>query len=215
MPADLDAGTPAAERFRPANPVVIGLLGGIASGKSAVAQRFAEHGLCAIDADGIGQAVSRDPAVLAEVAAALGPGTVRDGALDRPVLAALVFRDAAARQRLEAILHPRIRAQVLADLAAAKLRGESVLLDVPLLLENGLIEQCDHVVFVRAELTTRLARAAARGWSPEELARREAVQAPLAQKRARARFVVDNDGDLATMRGDVAAVLAALRQPSP
>lgn len=212
MAAEPEAG-PAP--FRPAKPVVIGLLGGVAAGKSTVAASFAAHGLRTIDADAIGRELSRDPEVLREVAASLGPAAVRDGQLDRQALGARVFRDPAARGRLEAILHPRIRARILGDLAAARERGDSVLLDVPLLLENGLIDQCDHVVFLHASQATREARAAARGWTPEELARREAAQAPLATKRARAAFVVDNDGDLATMERDVAALLAQLRRTTP
>jgi dephospho-CoA kinase len=198
--------------FRPAPPLVLGVLGGIAAGKSAVAARFAAHGLCHVDADQIARAVSAEPDVLAAVAAALGPAVVRDGQFDRPALGALVFRDEAARRTLEGILHPRIRAQVLAAVAAAKARGESVLLDVPLLLENGLIEACDAAVFLDASLATRQARAAARGWADGELERREAAQAPLAQKRARARFVIDTNGDLPAMHRGVAAVLDQLRQ---
>lgn len=198
--------------FRPARPVVLGVMGGIAAGKSAVAQAFAAHGLVHLDADAVGRAVSGEPDVVAEVARQLGPAAVRNGQLDRQALGERVFRDPAARQALEAILHPRIRARLLADLAAAKARGDSVLLDVPLLLENGLIDACDDAVFLDVPLATRKARAAARGWPEGELERREAAQAPLAAKRARARFVIDNDRDLATMRAGVAAVLDQLRR---
>lgn len=215
MPEVPDAGSAPPRPFRPRRPVVIGILGGIAAGKSAVAARFAAHGLHPIDADAIGRELSRDPGVLAEVAATLGADLVQDGQLDRAALAARVFREPAARQRLEAILHPRIRARILADLAAARARGDSVLLDVPLLLENGLIEHCDHVAFLQTSLATRQARAAARQWPPGELQRREAAQAPLADKRARAGFVIDNDHDLATMHRDVAAMLDQLRHHSP
>ncbi len=209
MPGD-PATPPEARPFRPAVPVVLGLLGGVAAGKSTVAATFAAYGLCRIDADEVARTVSSEAPVLQSIAAAFGPAVVRGGALDRPAMAAVVFRDPAARARLEAILHPPIRARILAGLAAAKARGDSVLLDVPLLLENGLIAECDHVVFVHAADATRRARAAARGWSPDELARREAAQAPLAEKRRRAAFTVDNDADLATMRAAVAAVLQAI-----
>jgi dephospho-CoA kinase len=143
------------------------------------------------------------------------PTAVRDGQLDRQALGARVFRDETARRTLEGILHPRIRAQVLAAVAAAVGRGDSVLLDVPLLLENGLIDACDATIFLDASLATRRARAAARGWPDGELERREAAQAPLAQKRARARFVVDTDGDLPAKHRSVAAVLDQLRQERP
>jgi dephospho-CoA kinase len=188
---------PAARRaFRPDPPVVIGLLGGIAAGKSAVAAAFAARGLQVVDADAIARSVTDDPGVVRQVAAALGAGVAPDGRLDRAAVAAVVFADPAARKRLEAITHPRIRERILAALAAARACGDSVLLDAPLLLEGGLIERCDHVVFVAASDAVRAARAAARGWSAAELARREAAQHPLAQKRARAQFVVDNDGPL-------------------
>lgn len=211
MPAEPSSRALPPQPFRPAKPVVIGLLGGIASGKSAVAAAFAAHGLVHIDADREAHAVAADPVVLAELAAALGPDLVRQGQLDRAAVAALVFRDDAARRQLEAITHPRIRARVLAALDVAKASGASVLLDAPLLLEGGLIAWCDHVGFVHAAEATRLARARSRGWSADELARREAAQAPLAKKRAAATFAIDNDGDLATMQAQVAQTLANLQ----
>ncbi|MBL9078359.1 MAG: dephospho-CoA kinase [Planctomycetes bacterium] len=210
MPAEAVPPTAAARPFRPRTPVVIGLLGGVASGKSTVAARFAAHGLRHIDADALARDVAARPAVLAEVAAAFGPEAVAGGRLDRAALAARVFADPAARQRLEAILHPPIRARILADLAAARADGVSVLLDVPLLLENGLIDQCDVVAFVDVPAAERQRRAAARGWPPGELERREAAQAPLATKRARAQHVLDNGGDLGATDRQVAALLAAL-----
>ncbi len=212
MPGAPHEVTGPAEPFRPANPVVIGILGGIAAGKSAVADAFASHGLVRIDADQEARAVTQDPVVLAEVAQALGPSAVQAGQLDRKAVAAIVFADPAARARLEAITHPRIRARILAAMALARQDGASVLLDAPLLLEGGLIAFCDHVVFVHASDGVRTARARRRGWDDAELARREAAQAPLAQKRARAGFVIDNDGDLATMRRAVATMLSTLRE---
>lgn len=212
MTAD-PGGAPAAPApFRPRTPVVIGIVGGIAAGKSAVAERFAAHGLDHVDADRVARAVSQRKDVLAEVAAAFGPAVVHGGALDRAAMAALVFRDPSARTRLEAILHPRIRQDLLAELAAAKAAGRSALLDVPLLFENGLSEHCDHVVFVDAPDAVRSTRAASRGWADGELARREAAQLPLADKRARADFAIDNGGDRATMAVQVASLLRQLAE---
>jgi len=210
MPAIPDAAGAEPAPFRPRTPVVIGLLGGIAAGKSAVAGLFAARGLVVVDADQEARQVAADPAVLAEVARQLGPGLVVDGQLDRAATSALVFQDPAARGRLEAIFHPRIRARVLQALDAARATGRSVLLDAPLLLEGGLIAWCDHVVFVDAAAAVRAARAAARGWAAGELARREAAQAPLADKRARADSVVQNDGDLTTTEAQVAELLDRL-----
>ena len=218
MTADPGGPPAAAARFQPRTPVVIGIVGGIAAGKSAVAERFAAHGLRHVDADRHARAVSQRKDVLAEVAAAFGPavvqGGVQGGTLDRAAMAALVFRDPGARTRLEAILHPRIRQDILAELAAAKAAGQSALLDVPLLYENGLFEHCDHVVFVDAPDAVRQARAASRGWADGELARREAAQLPLAEKRARADFAIDNGGDRATMAAQVARLLAHLSERS-
>ena len=196
--------------FRPAGPVVIGLLGGVASGKSTVAGLFAAHGLLHVDADALAREVAAEPAVLAAVAAAFGPEVTAGGRLDRAALAQRVFADPAARRRLEAILHPPIRTRILERLAAARAAGTSVLLDVPLLLENGLIEHCDVVVFVEVDAAERRRRAAARGWAADELDRREAAQASLAEKRARADHVIDNGGDLAATAHQVAAVLYAV-----
>lgn len=197
--------------FRPTTPVVLGLLGGVASGKSTVAGLFAQRGLVHVDADQVARTVSEDPGILGAIRAALGPGALGpDGRLDRPAVARLVFSDPVLRQRLEEITHPPVRRRILAELAAARARGESVLLDVPLLLEGGLIDQCDAAVFVATDRDERLHRAALRGWGPDELDRRERAQAPLAEKQARARFTVDNGGSLAATAAQVDAVLAQL-----
>jgi dephospho-CoA kinase len=196
--------------FHPRRPIVIGLIGGIAAGKSTVARLFAERGLVVIDADVHAKAVSEEPDVLAHIGEALGPDLVRSGRLDRAAVARLVFADPQKKKQLEDLVLPRIRARILAELGAARAAGRSVLLDAPLLLEGGLVECCDEVVFVAAADAVRQARAAARGWAPDELPRREANQLPLADKRARADHVVDNDGDVASTRAAVDALLADL-----
>lgn len=204
--------------FRPDPPLVLGLLGGVAAGKTTVAAAFAAHGLLHVDADRLARQVVAEEAVRRDLAAAFGPSILAaDGSLDRAAMAAIVFADPAARQRLEDLTHPRIRAAILATLGAAKAQGTSVLLDVPLLLERGLIDCCDVVVFVHSSTERRRQRAAARGWPTGEFDRREAAQAPLADKRARADFVLDNDGTLdATGRqiDDLLRRLAA-RRPGP
>ena len=215
MPADDAASSSAACPFRPTPPLVIGLLGGVAAGKSTVAAAFARHGLLHVDADRIARQVAEDPAVGARLTARFGDGILAaDGRLDRAALARKVFGDDEARAGLEAILHPPIRAAILLELRAALAAGRSVLLDVPLLLENGLIEHCHATVFVAASEAARVARAAARGWSEGELQRREAAQAPLARKRAAATFVIDNDGPLEALHAAVASVLQQLLSDS-
>jgi dephospho-CoA kinase len=215
MPTDPTAGVPPALAFRPRKPVVIGILGGIAAGKSAVARMFAAHGLVLLDADEEAKVVAADPDVQRAVAAAFGPQVLTAGGLDRAALAALVFADPSARKQLEAIMHPRIRARLLARLAAAKANGDSVLLDAPLLLEGGLIELCDQVVFVDTAPAVRKARARERGWREGELEQRQAAQAPLPEKRARAGHCIQNDGDFDETRRQVAALLRELTTRSP
>jgi dephospho-CoA kinase len=215
MPADPAASSPAAAPFRPRTPVVIGIVGGIAAGKSTVAACFAAHGLVHVDADAHARAVTADPSVLAALATEFGPAVLSGGELDRPGLAKLVFGDAKARVRLEAILHPPIRARIVAAIGAAEQAGQSVLLDAPLLLEAGLVQLCDHVVFVEVDAAVRAERAKQRGWNADELARREAAQLPLTHKRARASAMLDNNGDFAALRRQVAALLQQWRREVP
>ena len=149
-----------------------------------------------MDADFHARAASKDPAVVDEVAQQIGPQFVADGKLDRQALGEHVFRDPKAKAKLEQIVHPRVRLRILGELDEAKASGTSVLLDVPLLFEAGLVEWCDTVVFVHASDDTRSARAKTRGWPSDELARREANQMPLDEKRGRSQHVINNDGDL-------------------
>jgi dephospho-CoA kinase len=195
---------------------VFGVLGGVASGKSAVARELAGPAGVVLDADREVHEVLRRPEVLDALRAEHGAGIVGpDGALDRAALARIVFADREARRRLEALTHPLVRANLRSRLEAARASGvPRIVLDVPLLLENdaqhGLVAECDALVWIEAEPATRAARAAAtRGWSPDEVARREAAQWPHDAKRARARHVVENDGTLDDMRRAVARVLRA------
>lgn len=215
VPADVAESAAPADPFRPIPPLVIGLLGGVAAGKSTVAAAFARHGLLHVDADRIARQVAEDPAVRTRLTARFGDGILAaDGQVDRAALARKVFGDVEARAGLEAILHPPIREAILLELQAGLAAGRSVLLDVPLLLENGLIERCHATVFVAASEASRAARAAARGWAEGELQRREAAQAPLARKRAAATFAIDNDGPPEALHSAVALVLQQLRSGS-
>jgi dephospho-CoA kinase len=202
------------QRFDPPHPVVIGLLGGVAAGKSTVAQMMAETGLALLDADAVAREVAARPEVREAIRRRFGPtvfGT--DGALDRARLARVVFADDAARRDLEAITHPPIRRALEAALDRALAAGRSVVLDVPLLLEGGLIERCDHVVFLDVDPAVRRARAAARGWDDAEVARREAAQAPLEEKRERSDHVLDAGAPLDGVRRQVEAYLVGLSRP--
>ncbi|MEO0531092.1 MAG: dephospho-CoA kinase [Planctomycetota bacterium] len=186
--------------------IVFGLTGGIASGKSFVAGLLAEHGAVVLDADRHAHAVLRTPEVQAALVQRWGTAIVdADGELRRGEIARRVFGTEesafAERRYLEELVHPRVRERLEADLAAAEQGGApAAVLDVPLLIEAGWAERCDVVLFVDTPKEFREARAAERGWSPEDLAAREAAQTPLAAKRTKADFVVPGDDEAAARK---------------
>ena len=181
----------------PSKPI-IGLCGGIGSGKSAVARALAEHGALVIDSDRLSHEVLAEEAVLDEVVSWWG-GQVRqaDGSPDRGAIAKIVFADRPARKRLESLLYPLIgdrrKAMILRGLNDPAVTA--IVLDSPLLLESNLDRLCDTVVFVDAPQEHRYQRVEEnRGWSPEEMQRREQAQWSIDKKRSHAEFVVRNDG---------------------
>ena len=185
--------------------MLVGLTGGIGAGKSVVAQRLAELGAVVIDSDQLArEVVAPGTDGLAEVVAAFGPGVLgEDGALNRPALAERVFADRPARERLEAVIHPRVRARTAALVAEAP-PGSVVVNDVPLLVESGIAGMFDLVIVVLASEATRLHRLVQeRGMSEDEACRRIAAQATDEQRRAVADIVLDNDGSLEDLRAAV------------
>lgn len=189
----------------------IGLLGGIASGKSTVAGLFAELGAVVLDADAAAHEVLAEEQVVEELAAAIGDCVVRpDGKVNRKQLAELVFGEAdqaeANRKKLEALVHPRTHEKLLRMRSDAASEGKTVfVLDVPLLLEAGWQQDCDLLIFLDAPEEVRQARAAERGWSQEEFSRREAAQLPITDKRAAADEILQSDGSLEELRLQVKA----------
>lgn len=183
---------------------VVGVIGGVGSGKSAVAQWVAErHPVERVDADQLGHLVLQNPAIRAALAQAFGNGILTaTGDIDRRRLAELVFGvstgQQAARSRLEAIVHPAIRAEMerkLADIEPG--RTDAVLLDAALLLEANWDNVCDAIVFIDTTPEQRAERVREqRQWSAQELADRESSQWPLSEKRARASLTIDNSGPL-------------------
>jgi len=185
--------------------MLVGLTGGIGAGKSVVAQRLAELGAVVIDSDQLArEVVAPGTDGLAEVVAAFGPGVLgEDGALNRSALAERVFADRPARERLEAVIHPRVRARTAALVAQAP-PGSVVVNDVPLLVESGIAGMFDLVIVVLASEATRLHRLVQeRGMSEDEARRRIAAQATDEQRRAVADIVLDNDGSLEDLRAAV------------
>ncbi|MCM0674418.1 dephospho-CoA kinase [Micromonospora phytophila] len=188
--------------------LMVGLTGGIGSGKSAVAARLAERGAVVIDADRVArEVVAPGTEGLAEIVAAFSERVLDPaGALDRAALGAVVFADESARRRLEAITHPRVRARTAALVAAAA-PDAVVVNDVPLLVEVGLAPTYHLVVVVQAAVATRLARLARdRGMERAEAERRIAAQADDARRRAAADVVLTNDGSLAELHAAVDAL---------
>lgn len=196
---------------------VLGISGGVASGKSQAAQALAGPTGRIIAADAIAHDVLGSAEVTAQIREHFGPGLLdADGRPSRPALAEVVFSDPAKRHLLESWIHPRVRARIVGLLERARLDAVPVtVLDVPLLFENDdqhhLLAQCDALVFVDAPASDRDARAVAhRGWAPGEVARREALQVPLDRKRDASHFIIRNDGDLDDLRREAKRVLDAL-----
>lgn len=187
---------------------MVGLSGGIGSGKSTVAGRLAELGAIVIDSDLLAREVVEPGSEgFAEVVAAFGTGVLGpDGALDRPALGRLVFGDEGARRRLEAIIHPRVRART-AELVSTAPPDGIVVNDVPLLVEAGLAPGFDIVIMVLADERVRVERLAqTRGMSADEARARIGAQATDDQRRAVADFVLVNDGTVAQLRDAVEAL---------
>lgn len=182
----------------------IALTGGIGSGKSTVAGMLAEHGALVIDADRIAREVVQpgQPA-LTEITERFGPDVITpDGSLDRAALAAIVFADAAALADLNAITHPRIAART-AQLIDAAPEDAVVVYDMPLLVENDLAGGWDHVIVVEADRAVRVRRLIERGLDEADIEARMSRQASDEQRRAVANTVIDNSGDLDSLRTQV------------
>jgi dephospho-CoA kinase len=178
---------------------VFGLTGGLGSGKSTVAAHYRDRGVPVIDADALARdVVEPGSPALAEIAREFGPEVLRGKALDRPKLAALVFADPSARQRLENITHPRIQELRDARLKELETRGEPLACyEVPLLFEKGLESGLRPVVVVSVPEALQIERAQRRDQATEAMIRaRLAAQLPIAEKAARADFVIDNSGAL-------------------
>ena len=183
---------------------VIGLVGGVGSGKSHLARQLADrHPVEIVEGDAAGHEVLKESAVKEQIREAFGAEVfASDGQVDRRKLGRMVFGKAperqAARQRLESIVHPRITEILKRQIVQARSRPgvEAVILDAALLLEAGWQNLCDVVVFVETAFAERLRRVAeGRGWSAAELQLREESQFPVERKRKEANHVVDNTGD--------------------
>ena len=180
---------------------LIGIVGGIASGKSFVAEHLRRRGAAVVSADQLAHEVLKIGEVKTAARerwgdAIFGP----EGQIDRTALGAIVFAPPPDGPRelkvLEQLTHPRIEQLVREQVAelARQERAAAIVLDVPLMFESGWNHFCDKIVYVDAPRSVRVARALARGWTEEDFSRREAAQESLETKRALADVVIDNSG---------------------
>ena len=192
---------------------ILGLTGSIGMGKSATAGLFRAMGVPVHDADASVHALYRGRAV-APVEVAF-PGVTRDGAIDRAALGARVLADPEAMKRLEAIVHPLVRAEEEAFLAKARSAGARlVVLDIPLLFETGGCGRVDAVAVVSASKAVQRARVLARpGMTDEKFETIVAKQMPDAEKRRRAHFVIDTGRGFPAAAHQVAGIVRALSGP--
>lgn len=188
---------------------VLGLTGGIGSGKSVVDAMFRELGAEVIDADALArEVVEPGKPALQEIVSSFGTDMLLpDGRLDRPRLAAMIFSDPSARERLNAITHPRIRQRMAEEVAARSGQPGVLILDIPLLYENGRSVDVERVIVVWVDEATQIRRLMERDHLTEEQARqRTAAQMPLDEKRRRADHVIDNSGSREDTRRQVDAI---------
>jgi dephospho-CoA kinase len=191
----------------------IALTGGIATGKSHIARRFVAAGVPVVDADvAAREVVAPGSPGLAAIAARFGPGVLQaDGSLDRARLGDVVFRDAAARRDLEAIIHPAVRERIREFFSGLPAATAFAVADIPLLFETGREREFDIVIVAACEPETQIARVMARDrLSRADAERRLAAQLPIADKVRRADYVIRTDGTFADTDEATDALIARL-----
>jgi dephospho-CoA kinase len=189
---------------------VLGLTGGIGSGKSTVSQMFAEYGAEVVDADQIArEVVAPGQPALQAIKEAFGAAVIRpDGRLDRTRLGGLIFRDPQSRARLNAITHPRIQERLQQEVEVRRPRDGLLVLDIPLLYETGRGDMVEAVIVVWVDRVTQLRRLIERtNLTANQAAQRLAAQMSLDEKRSRADYVIDNTGSLETTRQQVQEIV--------
>jgi dephospho-CoA kinase len=193
--------------------LLVGLTGGIGSGKSTVARMLAARGAVVLDSDVLArEAVEPGTSGFDAVVARFGVGVLgSDGALDREALASIVFADDVARADLEAIVHPVVRRAIAETVAAHAGTDDVVVVDSPLLIETGAHEGFPVVVVVTASIDARVARLVERGMSEEDVRDRVAAQMPLEEKVALADVVLDNEDTVAGLEERVDRLWSDLR----
>lgn len=204
---------------------VIGIVGGIGSGKSAIANALSRHFRCArLDADQIGHRVLHQPEIIRRLKEEFGDGIIDPlGHVTRSELARRVFgpgiEQQKARKLLESIVHPPIRLQLIDQMDQVQRSEEFdlVILDAALLFESGWSNDCDAVIYLEVPIDVRRERVKSRGWSAADLSSREASQMSLEEKKNRSDLILDNNRDIETVAAEAADWIRhrfSLPQPS-
>ena len=193
--------------------LIVGLTGGIGAGKSTVANMFAQLGALTIDADQLArQAIEKGSPGFDEVVSTFGNEILSDGEIDRQRLGTIVFKDAAKRKQLEAIVHPRVQ-EALANKIKGLSPGDILVYEIPLLAETGSAKKFDYVITVESDIENRLDRLFERGLEEDEAQRRIDAQASQSEREAVADYVIVNDGERVDLFGEVAKVWEGELQP--
>jgi len=195
--------------------IVIGLTGGVASGKSFVANCLEELGAHRIDADQVAHEVLKDDTVIKKIVDQWGSEILDgDGQINRQRLGEIVFGSPDDKELdvLESIVHPKIRIQIREQMEQLResTKVETLVLDIPLLFEGEYEQHCDYVIFVDANPEVRQQRAKLRGWADGELDRRESRQLSVEDKKLRADAVIDNSGSKEATAAQLADFLKSL-----
>lgn len=200
--------------------LIVGIAGGIASGKSAVSSVFEQWGAFILDADRTGHLVLEEPDVRNEIRKIWGDSVFqKDGSINRRALGEIVFSPERTDdlKELERITHPRIRSHLERKVSDLKKSGEYpiVILDAPVMFKAGWGQFCDQIVFIDSNFEDRCHRAMKRGWTEQELRRREAAQVALETKRMKADWVIQNTGSLDELRDQARNIWEQLVQVEP
>jgi dephospho-CoA kinase len=190
---------------------VIGLLGGIGSGKSEVARLLREAGAIVLSGDGAGHEALRQPALKEEIVERFGKEVLDEqGDINRRKLGGIVFSNTDERRALEAIVHPWIKRRLKEELDVARSRPDVplIVLDAAIMIEAGWDDLCDELVFIEVPRELRLERIfRQRGWLEKEVDAREQAQLPLTEKAQRANTIVTNAGSPDDLRRQIHALL--------
>lgn len=195
-----------------AGRTLIGLTGTFGSGKSTVARLFEPLGAEVLDADRMAHEALLEGSALYPQLKARFPAAAGTGGMDRKKLAALVFSDEAQRRALEELIHPYVFQRIAEEVADNS--SPVIVLEIPLLYETGFDRSCDFCIVVNSPADVIEKRLTEKGFSPDEIRRRQQIQIPLEEKVKRANFVIDNSGDLEGVRKQVEKIWKTLNNAS-